>query len=64
MGLAPKKPTKRPTKRAPKKPTVPVNKDREEAMEYLRAVMKNGDDEQARVLAAIGLAQLSVTPIH
>lgn len=47
-----------------KKATAPVNKDREEAMDYLRTVMKNGDDEQARVLAAIGLAQLSVTPIH
>lgn len=47
-----------------KKATVPVNKDREEAMEYLRAVMKNGEDEQARVMAAIGLAQLSPTLIH
>lgn len=57
-----KTPAKKPAK--PKKPTVPVNRDREEAMEYLRTVMKNGEDEQARVLAAIGLAQLSLTPIH
>lgn len=61
MAIAPKKPTK---KAAPKKPTVPANKDRDEAMDYLRTVMKNGDDEQARVLAAIGLAQLSMTRLH
>lgn len=59
---------KTPAKSAPKKRAnkaeFPANKDREEAIEYLRMVMKNGEDEQARVLAAIGLAQLSHTHLH
>jgi predicted negative regulator of RcsB-dependent stress response len=51
-------------KKPEKKPTVPANQDREEAEEVLREIMRHSEDDQARAIAAIGLAQLSPTHIH
>lgn len=47
-----------------KKATVAANKDREESCEILREIMRFSEDDQARAIAAIGLAQLSLSPIH
>lgn len=47
-----------------KKETVAANKDREEACEILREIMRFSEDDQAKAIAAIGLAQLSLSPIH
>lgn len=52
----------------PKKPAAkpePVaNKDVEDARKVLREVMDTSDDDQAKVLAALGLIQLSRPSIH
>lgn len=51
--------------KAPKKAqNVPANKDREEAEEILRDIMRHSEDDQARAIAAIGLAQLNANTVH
>lgn len=55
---------KAPAKTKPKKATAPANADREEAVEILRELMRFSEDDQAKAIAAIGLAQLSPTHIH
>lgn len=59
-----KSPTKAPAKATPKKPATPANPDREEAKEILREIMRFSEDDQAKAIAAIGLAQLSPTGVH
>jgi hypothetical protein len=51
-------------KPAKKKTTVPANEDREEMKGILREIARFSEDDQARAIAAIGLAQLSHAPIH
>lgn len=60
-------PTKKPAAKKPaaKKPVpLPVNRDLEESLEILRELMRFSEDDQAKALAAIGLAQLSMTRLH
>ena len=45
-------------------PAPVVNKDREDAKRVLREIMDASEDDQARVLAAIGLIQLTAPSIH
>lgn len=51
-------------KKPEKKPTVPANQDREEAEEVLRDIMRHSEDDQARAIAAIGLAQFNANTVH
>lgn len=51
-------------KKPEKKTTTPANKDREDAEAVLREIMKTSEDDQARAIAAIGLAQLRANTVH